>query len=125
MKYLLFIPLFILASAFTNSNAQSPILNALKLGDASRISSYFDAFIDLKLPEKDELKTVGKVQASITFENFYEQNKINGFELSSQRELGNTMYITGKLNCPDRKFNITLMIKNKGDSQQIITVRIS
>jgi len=101
------------------------IVNALKQGNATRFTSYFDNFIDLKLPEKDEIKNVGKTQAGITVKSFFDDYNIKGFDVTSQREMGGTMYITGKLQGASKAFNITLLMKVRGDKLSIITMRVS
>ena len=34
------------------------IINALNAGNAAQFSSFYDDFLDIKLPEKDEIKNV-------------------------------------------------------------------
>ena len=117
--------LMVSLSAFAVSGDTEDIINSLKQGNAGSFSRYFDNFVDIKLPEKDEIKNVGKTQASVTMKSFFDESAINGFELTSQRELSGTMYITGKLKGGAKNYNITLMMKNKNDKVQIITVRIN
>ncbi|BAV10131.1 protein of unknown function [Filimonas lacunae] len=111
--------------SFRVSGDADSIINALKDGNAEQLSQYFDNILDVKLPEKDEIKNVGKNQAGITLKSFFADNKVKGFELSSQREMGGTMYITGKLQAAAKSYNITLMMKSKADKMAIITVRIN
>lgn len=128
MKQFLSISIFLFCNvAFgqITGNGSEALINALKEGDVSRFTSYFDNFIDLKLPQKDEIKNIGKTQASLTVKKFFEENGINGFELSSQREIAGTMYIAGKLKNSNSDFNITLMLKKKGEDLNILTVRIN
>jgi hypothetical protein len=101
------------------------IVKALKAGNAEELATYFDSFIDLKLPEKDEVKNMGKNQAGIALKSFFNDNAIKGFELTSQREMGGTMYMAGKLKNSGKGFNITVMLKKSGDKQEIITIRIN
>ena len=117
--------LLISLAGYAFSNDSENIVNALKQGDATQFSSYFDSFIDLKLPEKDEIKNVGKTQTSIAVKSFFQENNIKGFEPTSQREMGGTMYITGKLQGDAKSYNITLLMKAKGDKLSIITIRVS
>jgi len=98
---------------------------ALKNGNAAEFSSYFDKFVDIKLPDKDEVKNVGKTQASVAIKSFFDANNIKGFEKISEREMGGTMYLAGKLQGASKNYNITLMIKINGDKQSVITIRIS
>jgi hypothetical protein len=101
------------------------VINALKDGNASKFSSYFANNVDVKLPQKDELKNIDKAEAASAVKTFFDNNNINGFEVISQREMSGTMYIAGKLKSGTQSFNITVMLKNKGDDMNVITVRIS
>ncbi len=115
----------VLAANTNDIGDSDTIVSALKQGNATRFTNYFDNFIDIKLPEKDEIKNVGKTQASITVRSFFDDNNIKGFDLTSQREMGGTMYITGKLQGGARSYNITILMKAKGDKLSIITLRLS
>ncbi len=125
MKILLLSLIVLATSAFTRIDNSATIINALKTGNAEEVSKYFDNFIDLKLPEKDEIRNMGKNQAGIALQSFYKDNNVKGFDLTSQRDMGNTMYLTGKLTNGIKSYNITLMLKAKEGNYQIITVRIN
>lgn len=112
-------------SVFATAQGKDGIIDALKQGDAVKFSTYFDNFVDIKLPEKDEIKNVGKTQAGITLKSFFEENGITGFDATSQRELGGAMYITGKLHGSNRDYNLTIMLKDKDSDTAVITVRIN
>lgn len=101
------------------------IIDALKSGNAVEVATYFDNFVDLTLPDKEEIQNMSKNQATVAFKSFYQENGINGFNLTSQRENGATMYITGKLTGKIGSKNITLMLKNNNGKYSIISVRIS
>lgn len=125
MKKLVFaLGLFFVAFTSTSQDANG-IINALKSANAEQVSEYFDKILDLKFPEKDETKSIGKNQAGIALKTFFENNKIKGFELASQREMGGTMYIAGKLINGLEGYKLTIMLKNKDGKPQIITIRIN
>jgi opacity protein-like surface antigen len=111
--------------SFRISADSDGIVSALKKGNADMLSAYFDNIIDVKLPGKDEVKGIGKNQATITLKDFFTQNRINDFELTSQREMSGTMYMAGKLKNSGSGYNITLMMKTRGDKLSIITIRIN
>ncbi|MFY7963512.1 MAG: DUF4783 domain-containing protein [Chitinophagaceae bacterium] len=114
---------FILMSA-TNFGTPDEIIDTLKRGSAQEISQYFDNFIDLTLPEKDEMKNMGKNQATIAIKSFYEEMGIKSFQLTSQREAGSIMYITGKLQGKTKNTNLTLILKNTNNKYSITSIRI-
>lgn len=101
------------------------VVNALKEGSADKFSSYFNTNIDVKLPKQNEMQNVSKAEAANAVKNFFANNNINGFEVISQREMSGTMYIAGKLKSTSQDYNLTVMLKNKGDNASVITVRIN
>jgi len=129
MKKLLFLLSIVLASmGFTlqEQDAETTaMIDALKKADAALLSVHFDTYIDLKLTDKDELKNISQNQAKMALSNFFESKKISGFKPTSQREMGDIMYIAGKLNGKESDYNLSLMIKRKGDKRNIISIRIN
>ncbi len=111
------------------SMAQQPdtdaVIMAFKSANTEEISKYFDEYIDLKLLDKEEVKNMGRNQATMALKMFFDENRINGFEKGSNREIGSTLYITGKLTSSGKPYNITVMLKAKGGKHQIITIRIN
>jgi hypothetical protein len=101
------------------------VVQAFKSVNADKIADHFDDFIDMKLLDKDEVKNMGRNQASIALKSFFAENGIRAFDKQSDRELGNTMYLTGKLQAGSKNYNITVMLKQKDNRYQIITIRIS
>lgn len=100
------------------------MIAAFKQGNADQFIKYFDNTIDIKMPDNDEMKGVQKAQAAGTLKSFFTDNSITQFEVTSQRELGGTMYITGKL-IGTSDYNLTAMIRNSPDKLSIITLRIN
>jgi hypothetical protein len=123
-KFILIILMFIAVFSVKAQDANG-ILTALQSANADKVSSYFDKILDIKFPDKDEIKGIGKNQASIALKSFFDNNKIKGFELSSQREMGGTMYIAGKLTNGGDGYKLSMMMRSKEGHTQIITVRIS
>lgn len=114
-----------LLSFTTNQGDVDAIVNAFKSADAGQVGTFFDDFVDIKLLDKDEVKNIGRNQATITLKAFFADNGVKGFEKVSEREIGNTMYLAGKLLTSGKASNITIMLKMKDGKRQIITLRIS
>ena len=125
MKKFLFIILLAFASFVAKAQETDNIINALKSANAEQVSDYFDKILDMKFPNKEEVKSIGKNQAGIALKSFFDNNNIKGFELSSQREMGGTMYIAGKLLNGSDGYKLSIMMRTKEGRPQIITVRIS
>ena len=85
-KLLILAGLVMSMQSFTAMGDIDQIIAALEQGNAAKFSEYFDNFVDIKLPDNEEIKGVGKTQAGITMKNFFNTAGIKGFEKSSQRE---------------------------------------
>src|SRR5215210_4113489 len=125
MKKLYIIFMIVFGGLTASAQEASNIVNALKSANADKVSNYFDKILDIKFPDKEEIKSIGKNQAGIALKSFFDNNNIKGFELSSQREMGGTMYIAGKLTNGGEGYKLFIMMKTKEGRPQIITVRIS
>jgi hypothetical protein len=121
----LLIAVFVGTASFSIQPDTDAVVKAFKTADATEIGAYFDDFIDLKLLDKEEVKNMGRNQATIALKTFFEDNHIKGFEKGSDREIGNTLYITGKLTSNAKSYNVTIMLKAKANKHQIITMRIN
>jgi hypothetical protein len=126
MKKLLILTILALfGMAFSPQNDIEAIKQAFKSGNADEVAKYFDDYVDIKLLDKDEVKNIGRNQASIALKSFFSENGVKGFQKISDREIGTTMYMTGKLLNGSKGYNITVMMKQKGGKHVIITIRIN
>jgi hypothetical protein len=124
-KILLIAGLVFSLMSFTLLATGDEVVTALKQGNVTAFSNYFDNVISLTLPDKAEIKNDEKGAATAAIKDFYDKNGVKSFELASQREMGGTMYVAGKLTGGAKSYNITVMMKNKDNKPVIITVRIN
>ena len=115
----------VLLSSFTLQNQAGEIVDMLKNGKASQVSTYFDSMIDLTLPGNNETKSMSKNQAMLAYKMFIDDNEIKAFDLTSERETGNTMYIAGKLKGKSKLFSLTMILKTKDNKHTVTSVRIN
>lgn len=123
-KFLLLLLAVPLLSFSMVQQSREEMITALKQGNIEQFVKYFDNTLDVKLPNNGELKGVQRVQASNSIKTFFKNNNITSFEVTSQRELAGTMYITGKL-LGDNSYNLTVMIKSTPERLAVITLRIN
>jgi hypothetical protein len=107
------------------AQSDNGVVSALKAVNVSQFTNYFNSSVDIKLPKENEKQNLNKTEAASAVKNFFTTNNISGFEVISQREMSGTMYIAGKLKSASQDFNLTVMLKNKGDDISVITVRIN
>lgn len=111
--------------SFTLQAPTDAILRSLKSASSEQVASHFDELLDMKLLENDEIKNLSRNQGAIALKRFFGEYNIKGFEKTSEREIGQTMYMTGKLLDNKKGFNITLMLKQVAGQYKIVTIRIS
>ena len=129
-KYLLglLFPLLLLTTAFEGpfQGDADLVIVALKSGNPSEISKHFSVVVDIKFLDAPEDKIVANDKAAEKLAAFYNEYKIKGFERTAQREIGNTMYMTGKISGATKNYNITLMLMKKNTAQyHIVTLRVN
>jgi hypothetical protein len=129
-KYLLglLFPLLLLTTAFEGpfQGDADLVVAALKSGNAAEIAKHFAVVVDIKFLDAPEDKIVATEKAAEKLAAFYAEHMIKGFERTAQREIGNTMYLTGKISGASKKYNITLMLMKKNTSQyHIVTLRVN
>jgi hypothetical protein len=129
-KYLLglLFPLLLLTTAFEGpfQGDADLVVAALKSGNPAEIAKHFAVVVDLKFLTAPEDKIVASEKAAEKLAAFYTEYKIKGFERTAQREIGNTMYLTGKISGAEKNYNITLMLmKKNGAPYHIVTLRVN
>ncbi|MEN9350142.1 MAG: hypothetical protein RL372_1120 [Bacteroidota bacterium] len=129
-KYLLglLFPMLLLTTAFEGpfQGDADLVVAALKSGNPAEIAKHFAVVVDLKFLTAPEDKIVASEKAAEKLAAFYTEYKIKGFERTAQREIGNTMYLTGKISGAEKNYNITLMLmKKNGAPYHIVTLRVN
>ena len=101
------------------------LIKAFKTANSEQVSNHFNNLIDLVLPGKEEIKNMGKNQASIALKFFFEENGIKGMDILSQREAGSAMYLAGKMVGKNKSYNVTVWLNEKEGKHFISTLRIN
>lgn len=129
-KYLLglLFPILLLTTAFEGpfQGDADLVVAALKSGNPAEIAKHFAVVVDIKFLTAPEDKIVATEKAAEKLASFYAEYQVKGFERTAQREIGNTMYLTGKISGALKNYNITLMLmKKNGSSYHIVTLRVN
>jgi len=124
----LLFPLLLVTTAFEGpfQGDADQVVAALKSGNPAEIAKHFAVVVDIKFLDAPEDKIVATEKAAEKLVAFYAEHTIKGFERTAQREIGNTMYLTGKISGASKKYNITLMLmKKNGAPYHIVTLRVN
>ncbi len=115
-----------LALVFTlfsfQSDVESMIMD-LKFGNIDKVANQFYDYIELKLPGEDAVN-MNRSQAKNLLKNFFNKNRIRGFEKDSDRSNGNTKMITGKLPNGSNGFNMAILLRQLNGRNLIVAIQI-
>lgn len=119
-KFLLFLGLFIVGSAFTPQPFED-VIKAIKSGDASQISQYFDNTLEISLPDKSS--SYNKKQAETVLQNFFTSNAVKDFEILHTSDNTGSQYCIGNLKTSNGIYRTTIFMKQKGNKSLLQELR--
>ncbi len=119
-KTILFISIIALLSSFT-LQAFDDIVNAVKTGDASQVSKFFDNTVEITFPEKSS--SYSKSQAELVLSDFFTANAVKNFEILHKSDNNGSQYCIGNLQTSSGTFRTTIYIKQKGDKEVLQELR--
>jgi len=113
---------FVLLTSFYFQSGIDQVISALKSGNASGVTKYFDSFIDITLPDKSS--NYSKSQGELVIKDFFDNNGVKSFEVRHRGSNDNGEYCIGTLQSKNGNFRTTVFMRNKGNKQVIQDIRI-
>jgi len=104
--------------SFTSMDA---VVTAIRSGNVTQLSPFFDARVDIMLPDKSD--TYSKTQAEMVIGDFFSNNEVTNFKITQQGESGGTTFCMGFLETRSGKYRTTLFFKQKGDKHYLQEIR--
>jgi len=104
----------VVASSFIQKDE---IVDALKSGDAEKLSRHFDQTVDISMPGKSN--SYSKGQAEMVLKDFFSMNKVRNFELQHSGSNPSSNFIIGKLTTANGSYRTTVYMRQRGDKQLI------
>ena len=98
------------------------LVEAIKKGDASRMSAYFHESLEMTILEKDYVAS--KNQAARIMENFFKENTPTGFTISFEGAKEESKYAIGALTTADATFRVNMFFLNKENKRLIYYLSI-
>ena len=119
-NFLLSLATFVTVSSFI-SLSFNEVVNAIKSGDAARVSKFFDNTVEITLPEKSN--SYSKSQAELVLRNFFASNGVKDFEILHKSDNSWSQYCIGNLQTNNGTFRTTIFMKQKGDKELVQELR--
>lgn len=121
MKNLLLSFLVFLSLSFLVSVSFTEIINAIKTGNASEVSRFFDNTVEITLPGKSN--SYSKSQAELVLRDFFSKNPTKNFQIIHKSENEGSQYCIGNLETINGIFRTTIYLKQKGERQVLQELR--
>jgi hypothetical protein len=93
------------------------VLSALRSGNATQLSKYFDSRIDISLPNKSD--NFSRNQAEMILKDFFASNEVKSFQVKHKGENNGSQFCIGLLQTRNGNFRTKLYMKQKGDQQVV------
>ncbi|MBL7752393.1 MAG: DUF4783 domain-containing protein [Chitinophagaceae bacterium] len=111
-------------SSFTLQSGIESVIGALKSGNSSNLARYFDAYVDITMPDKSN--SYSKSQAELILKDFFATTGVKTFEVKHKGESdgNNSQYCIGTLQTKSGNYRVNVFMKNKNDKMLIQELRI-
>lgn len=121
MKHLILSFLVFLSLSFLVSVSFTEIINAIKTGNASGISKFFDNTVEITFPGKSN--SYSKSQAELVLRDFFSKNPAKNFQILHKSDNEASQYCIGNLETANGIFRTTIYLKQKGEKQVVQELR--
>jgi hypothetical protein len=111
----------IMMSSFAQPGTIDEVIGALRSGDATGLSKYFDENVELTLPVKSD--SYSKAQAQVILKDFFGNNGVKGFELKHKGDSPGGHYCIGTLQTKSGNFRAHVFMKSKGSKEVVKEIR--
>ena len=101
--------------SFTPFYSIEEVVTAMRKGNATQLSKYFDNRIDISLPGKFD--NYSKSQAEMILKDFFSRNEVKSFRVKQQGEQSGSQFCIGVLQTNVASYRTKFYMKRKGDRQ--------
>jgi len=124
-KFIL-LTLFLMGSAqLMAQNATEMVVQNLQTANFNSLLSYWDNQVEVTMPDMDSQIKYNAREANEILKTFFNKKNILGFEKNAARQVGSTVYLTGKLLSSNAKYSITLLLQQNKNNFSIVSVRVN
>lgn len=111
----------VMLSSFAQSSNIDEVIGALRSGNSTEMSKYFDDNLELTLPDKSD--SYSKAQATLILKDFFSNNGVKGFELKHKVDQPGGQFCIGTLQTQTGNFRTTVFMKLKTGKELVKEIR--
>lgn len=115
------VAVLVVFSSFDQQNSIDGVIGALRTGNASDLSKFFDDNIEVTLPVKSD--SYSKAQAQVIVNDFFTNNGVKGFELKHKGDSPGGHYCIGTLQTKSGNFRAHVFMKSRGNKEVVKEIR--
>jgi len=113
--------LILFSFTYKPSYSIDEVVSAIRAGNSTELSKYFDNRVDIALPDKSD--TYSKAQAEMIIRDFFNSKGVIGFELKHKGENGGAQFCVGILKTRNADYRTHLFMRQRGDRQLLQEIR--
>ena len=121
-RSLLLLPVFLLAISVLAQGGIDEVISAMKSGNASGVTKYFDNYVDITIDDKGS--NYSRSQGELILKDFFSNNGVRSFELKHKGNNDNGDYCIGTLQTKNGNYRATVYMRLKGNKLVIQDIRI-
>ena len=121
-RSLLILPVFIMAISVLAQGGIDDVISAMKSGNASGVTKYFDSYVDITIDDKGS--NYSRSQGELILKDFFSNNGVRSFELKHKGNNDNGDYCIGTLQTKNGNYRATVYMRLKGNKLVIQDIRI-
>lgn len=111
----------VVLTSFGQLSSFEEVIGAIRSGNASELSKYFDENVQVTLPVKSD--SYSKAQAQMILKDFFANNDVRGFELKHKGDSPGGQYCIGTLQTKSGNFRAHIYMKTKGSKELVKELR--
>ena len=108
-------------SSFTLQSSIDGVIGAIRSGNSSELSKYFDENVELTLPDKSD--NYSKAQAQLIVKDFFSNNGVKGFDLKHKGDSPGGHFCIGTLQTNAGNFRTNVFMKTKAGREVVKEIR--
>ena len=121
-RSLLLLPVFLIAVSTFSQGGLEDVISAMKSGNASGVTKYFDSYVDITIDDKGS--NYSRSQGELILKDFFSNNGVRSFELKHKGNNDNGDYCIGTLQTKNGNYRATVYMRLKGNKLVIQDIRI-
>lgn len=121
-RSLLLLPVFLIAISTFSQGGIEDVISAMKSGNASGVTKYFDSYVDITIDDKGS--NYSRSQGELILKDFFSNNGVRSFELKHKGNNDNGDYCIGTLQTRNGNYRATVYMRLKGNKLVIQDIRI-